>query len=85
MATLHVIGVRHHSPACARVVAHVMAAVKPRHVLIEGPADFNDRLDELVLDHTLPIAIFTYFRQGERVHASWTPFCRHSPEWIARK
>ena len=40
------IGVRHHSPACARLVAATIESLHPAHVLIEGPADFNDRLDE---------------------------------------
>ena len=56
---LHVVGVRHHSPACARLVAHVIAKVRPRFVLIEGPSDMNERIDELSLGHDLPIAIFS--------------------------
>ncbi|MBX3249174.1 MAG: hypothetical protein KF901_18490 [Myxococcales bacterium] len=85
MGALHVVGVRHHSPACARLVAHVIREVRPRHVLIEGPADWNERLDELRLDHTLPIAIFTFERGPARDHASWTPFCNYSPEHVALK
>lgn len=80
---LHVVGVRHHSPACAQLVRHVIETVRPRHVLIEGPSDFNERLSELELPHSFPIAIFTYYQDAERRHASWTPFCSYSPEWIA--
>ena len=83
MGELHVVGVRHHSPACARLVRHVIGAVRPKTVLIEGPVDWNERLDELRLSHTMPIAIFTYERGRARRHASWTPFCDYSPEWIA--
>ena len=82
MARLHVVGVRHHSPACARLVAHTIATVRPRFVLIEGPSDMNDRIDELHLGHTLPIAIYSY-AHGTRSHASWSPFCAYSPEWVA--
>ena len=53
------VGVRHHSPACARLVAATIAAHRPAHVLVEGPADMNARLDELLLGHELPIAVFT--------------------------
>ncbi|MBW8485684.1 DUF5682 family protein [Actinomadura parmotrematis] len=77
------VGVRHHSPACARLVRAAIARLRPAHVLIEGPADFTDRLDELLLAHTLPLAIFTHHRDGDRTHASWTPFCAYSPEWVA--
>lgn len=77
------VGVRHHSPACARLVRDLIRAQRPRHVLIEGPADMNDRLDELLLGHELPVAVFTSYRDAERYHSSWAPFCAHSPEWVA--
>jgi hypothetical protein len=80
---LTVVGVRHHSPACARLVEHTVRTVRPRHVLIEGPADLNGRLDELLLPHELPIAIFSSYRDEARAHASWSPFCAYSPEWVA--
>jgi hypothetical protein len=95
---LHVVGVRHHSPACARLVAHTIERLKPAVVLIEGPADMNDRLNELRLPHQLPIAVFSYLRArsgtdvddagtspravGEH-HASFSPFTATSPEWQA--
>lgn len=77
------IGVRHHSPACSRVVRDAIAALRPVHVLVEGPADMNDRMDEMLLDHELPVAVFTSYRDDARRHASWSPFCQHSPEWVA--
>ncbi|MBK8594333.1 MAG: hypothetical protein IPN83_01860 [Holophagales bacterium] len=80
---LHVLGVRHHSPSCARLVEAAIRAIRPRHVLVEGPCDLNDRLEELLLPHVLPVAVFTYYRNAGENHASWTPFCRHSPEWVA--
>jgi hypothetical protein len=81
--TATVIGVRHHSPACARLVQHVIAEQRPAYVLVEGPADMNDRMDEVLLDHELPVAIFTCYRDDDRHHASWSPLCAHSPEWVA--
>ncbi|APU16005.1 MULTISPECIES: DUF5682 family protein [Actinoalloteichus] len=77
------LGVRHHSPACARLVASTIASLRPAIVLVEGPADVNDRLDELLLGHQLPIAIFSYYRDAHRAQSSWTPFCEYSPEWVA--
>ena len=85
----HIIGVRHHSPACARLVGEHIRRLKPAYVLIEGPADFNSRLDELALPHRLPIAIYSYLSGemgvdgGEVHHGSWSPFAEHSPEWQA--
>lgn len=78
-----IVGVRHHSPACARLVAARIEALRPRYVLIEGPADFNARLDELFLGHTLPLAIYSYLSGAGVQRGSWTPFAEHSPEWQA--
>lgn len=79
----HIVGVRHYSPACARLVAQRIAALRPAHVLIEGPADFNHRQYELALPHQLPIAIYSYLSTERQHRASWTPFAEHSPEWQA--
>ncbi|MCM1974695.1 DUF5682 family protein [Streptomyces sp. G1] len=81
--TAHFIGVRHHSPACARLVARAIAALRPAYVLVEGPADMNGRLDELLLEHRLPVAVFSHYRDETRVATSWAPLCDYSPEWIA--
>lgn len=77
------LGVRHHSPACARLVADTIHSVRPAYVLVEGPADMNHRMDELLLGHELPIAVYTSYRDRERRHGSWTPLCDYSPEWAA--
>jgi hypothetical protein len=77
------LGVRHHSPACARLVARAIATLRPAYVLVEGPADMNGRLDELLLEHRLPVAVFSHYRDAARVATSWAPLCDYSPEWIA--
>lgn len=92
------VGVRHHSPACSRLVKAVIEREKPAFVLIEGPCDMNDRLGEMLLRHTAPIAIFSYRApapgrpakaEGEepapedQSWSSWCPFCDYSPEWVA--
>ncbi|WP_119291719.1 DUF5682 family protein [Streptomyces sp. YIM 130001] len=77
------LGVRHHSPACARLVAHAIETLRPAYVLVEGPADMNDRLDELLLEHRLPVAVFSHYRDASRIATSWAPLCAYSPEWVA--
>ncbi|KDN87328.1 hypothetical protein KCH_09550 [Kitasatospora cheerisanensis KCTC 2395] len=77
------LGVRHHSPACAALVARTVAELRPGLVLVEGPADLNPRLDELLLGHELPVAVFSHYRDEERTATSWAPFCAYSPEWVA--
>ena len=58
--------------------------MKPAAVLIEGPADFNDRIDELFLPHRPPLAIYSYLclPSGQR-RGAYYPLCEHSPEWQA--
>ena len=73
------IGVRHHSPACARLVTATIKALRPAFVLVEGPSDFNERIGELFLGHRLPIALFS---SGPGT-SSFSPFCGYSPEWAA--
>ncbi len=76
--------VRHHSPAAARLVRQLALEMSPAAILVEGPADFNDRLDQLALPHHLPIAIYSYTRlpDGAR-RGAFYPFCLYSPEWQA--
>jgi hypothetical protein len=76
--------VRHHSPACARTVHKLARAIRPAAILIEGPSDFNERLHELLLPHTLPIAIYSYVQTADGARrGAFYPFCDYSPEWAA--
>ena len=72
MTQPHIVGVRHHSPACARLVAERIRALRPMYVLIEGPADFNERLDELYLQHSPPVAIYSYLSSDRTHRGSWS-------------
>jgi len=80
--------VRHHSPACARAVRDFIRRFAPATVLIEGPSDFNGRLEELFLEHELPIAIYSWTSRKEADgretrRGAFYPFCVYSPEWQA--
>lgn len=75
--------VRHHSPACAALLAQWIDRRRPAAVLIEGPSDFNPHLPELLLEHELPIAIYSYFRGSDGTCGAYYPFCEYSPEWSA--
>jgi hypothetical protein len=76
--------VRHHSPQCAALVEQMIAQVQPATVLIEGPSDYNEHFSELMLDHQLPIAIYSYFQTtAGKSSGAYYPFCEYSPEWSA--
>lgn len=57
---------------------------RPEAVLIEGPADFNPQLHELLLPHRLPVAIYSHVRLADGARrGAYYPFCVYSPEWQA--
>ncbi len=75
---------RHHSPAAAKLLRQLIQNRRPAQILIEGPSDFNDRISELFLAHTLPIAIYSYIQTEEADRrGAFYPFCAYSPEWVA--
>ncbi len=78
--------VRHFSPMAAHLVGQAVRQERFDAVLIEGPSEFNDRIDELLLDHELPLALYSYaiLRGGAR-RGAFYPFCEFSPEWQALK
>jgi hypothetical protein len=82
---IQILGIRHHSPACARRVRELIQTQKPACILIEGPSDFNQRLDELALPHRLPIALYSYAHTDAGPAQCWYPFLDYSPEWVALK
>lgn len=74
------IGIRHHSPACAKLAAHWIERLRPAAVLIEGPGDFNARMGELLLPHRLPVALYSYAHHAGGAAQCWFPFADYSPE-----
>ncbi|EKR98395.1 hypothetical protein LEP1GSC125_1972 [Leptospira mayottensis 200901122] len=78
--------VRHYSVAASLALEKYTNELRPSAILIEGPYDFNPKVDELFLPHTLPIAIYSFVRDEEGFsRGAYYPFCDYSPEWIALK
>lgn len=77
--------VRHHSPACAWAVRTLIREVRPKHVLIEGPADFAAHIPLITHAETRPpIAVVALIGEGEAMSvAAYYPFSVHSPEYVA--
>ena len=58
---LVVVGVRHHSPACAQVVERVFAERTPSVVLVEGPRSFDPLVPLLThREARMPLAVYAY-------------------------
>src|SRR5436309_3422687 len=76
--------VRHHSPTAAHLVRDLITRLRPAAVLIEGPADFNERIAELDLPHRPPLAIYSFVHLADGLRrGAYYPSCEHSPEWQA--
>ncbi|MEV8436415.1 DUF5682 family protein [Actinosynnema sp. NPDC051121] len=75
------LGIRHHGPGSARMVAAALAAVRPEVVLIEGPPE-GDALLRHVPDLTPPVALLLH-DEAEPARAAFWPFAEFSPEWRA--
>lgn len=81
---LVIVGVRHHSPACALQVRRVIAERRPCEVLVEGPRSFTPLIDQLTHpDAVTPLALYTYASDTTRHAAAYYPFCDYSPELVA--
>ncbi|MFD1152423.1 DUF5682 family protein, partial [Saccharothrix hoggarensis] len=75
------LGIRHHGPGSARMVAAALAAVRPEVVLVEGPPE-GDALLPHVPDLTPPVALLLH-DEAEPARAAFWPFAEFSPEWRA--
>ncbi len=90
---VHVVPVRHHSPALARAVTEVIRTVRPQRVLIEGPSDANDWISALAHPEAeTPLALLAYRQpdvRGQTASANlapqfcFYPMCDYSPELVA--
>ena len=79
-AGVHLVPIRHHSPACALALSALLEEVRPATVLIEGPVEYADLLPSLQDPRTVPpVALLSL---GERT-ASYYPLAEFSPEWVA--
>lgn len=76
-------GIRHLSPAGAWYLKEFLEEKRPRLVLVEGPSDLNNQMENMTRPQTrLPIAILAY-TQEVPVRTILYPFAEYSPEYQA--
>jgi len=76
-------GIRHFSPAGAYFVRQFLDKIKPDLVLIEGPADFDFLIDDIVSKKLVPpFAIMAYTKEAP-IDTILYPFAEYSPEYQA--
>lgn len=81
--SLHIFGVRHHGPGCARSLCAALEALRPDIVLVEGPPDAQEVLPLLLREEMQPpVALLIYAPDNPR-RSVYYPFTHFSPEWQA--
>ena len=81
--SIHIFGVRHHGPGCARSLRDALEKLEPDIVLVEGPPDAHGVLPLLAhKDMRPPVALLIYAPDHPK-RAVYYPFTSFSPEWQA--
>jgi hypothetical protein len=81
--SVHVFGIRHHGPGCARSLVAALGALEPDVVLVEGPPDAQGVLALAAhADIAPPVALLVYPVDAPK-RAVFYPFAEFSPEWQA--
>lgn len=83
MKQIHYFGIRHHGPGCSARLVAALDKLKPKKVLIEGPADCSELLPLLAHQQMQPpVALLAYATEFPQCHFYY-PFATFSPEYQA--
>ncbi len=80
---IHLFGIRHHGPGCARSLRAALERLAPDILLVEGPPDAHDALPLMTRETMRPPVALLIYAPDEPGKAVYYPFARFSPEWQA--
>jgi Family of unknown function (DUF5682) len=80
---VHIFGVRHHGPGCARALQRALEELQPDIVLVEGPPDAHSVLPLLQRETMKPPVALLIYPPDQPYRAVYYPFTHFSPEWQA--
>ena len=80
---LHLFGIRHHGPGCARSLRAALDELQPDIIVMEGPADAQEVLAQGAHAQMIPPVALLLYPPDEPRRAVYYPFTRFSPEWQA--
>ena len=81
--SVHVFGIRHHGPGCARSLRTALEELQPDCLLVEGPPDAQAALPLLMSEQMEPPVALLLYVPEHPSHAVFYPFTHFSPEWQA--
>ncbi|MFP4102575.1 DUF5682 family protein [Coleofasciculus sp.] len=79
--SIHIFGIRHHGPGCARSLCHALHNLKPDILLVEGPPDGDGMLPLVAHPQMQPPVALLVYRPDQPQQAVYYPFAIFSPEW----
>ena len=79
----HVFGIRHLSPAGAYYVRRFLDEVSPELLLIEGPSDFTELIQDLGDPKVKPPVAVMAYTEELPIRTILYPFAVYSPEYQA--
>ena len=83
MTDLHIFGIRHHGPGCARALAAALESLSPDVLLVEGPPEGEDVLHLAASPEMEPPVALLVYQPDKPDAAVFYPFATFSPEWTA--
>jgi hypothetical protein len=83
--SLHLFGIRHHGPGCAKSLAKALDTLKPDALVLEASEELEGLWQWLNQPDLIPPVAALVWVQNEANLASFYPFADFSPEWIALK
>lgn len=81
--SVHLFGIRHHGPGCARSLAAALEALQPDCVLVEGPPEADELLRFAGAPGLVPPVALLVYAPATPQRAVFYPFAEYSPEWQA--
>lgn len=81
--SIHVFGIRHHGPGCARSLRAALETLEPDILLVEGPPDAQAVLPLLTHQEMHPPVALLIYAPDQPRNAVYYPFNTFSPEWQA--
>lgn len=83
MNRLHLFGIRHHGPGCARALCKSLELLEPDLLLVEGPPEGEKILDFASSPKMVPPVAMLIYPPDKPEQAVFYPFASFSPEWVA--
>ena len=78
---IHVYGIRHHGPGCARSLRRALDELAPDIVVMEGPADAQNELSWAAHAGMKPPVALLIYPPDEPRRGVYFPLAVFSPEW----